>query len=252
MPTLTKDTTKDIINKLRDDNNYYGDLGRQYISNSDIKNLLKNPKKFREQQDDNKNFALGRYFHQSMLEPEKAKDFPHIDVATRNNKAYREICESLKKSVILLTKEKKEIDVMVQTMKSNIKFFDEIYAEGNKFEVPAIGKIMGVDFKGKADIECENYLIDLKTTSDVHGFRFSANNYGYDTQAYIYQVLFGKPLIFFTIDKTSLLMGKHIPSEQMIERGKEKVLKAIQMYERFYGENAEEDVDQYFIEEILQ
>ena len=244
-------TQEEILAKLKEDNHYYGEFGKKFVSNSDIKTLLKNPRKFKFPQDDTKNFAVGRYFHQSILEPEKAKDFPHIDVATRNNKAYREICESLKKSVILLTKEKKEIDVMVQTMKSNIKFFDEIYAEGNKFEVPAIGKIMGVDFKGKADIECENYLIDLKTTSDVHGFRFSANNYGYDTQAYIYQVLFGKPLIFYTIDKTTMLMGKHIPSPAMVERGKEKVLKAIQIYEKFYGENATEDVDQYFVEEVL-
>jgi hypothetical protein len=137
-------------------------------------------------------------------------------------------------------------------MKANIKFFDDIYAEGNKFETPAVGKIMGLDFKGKADIECENYLIDLKTTSDIHSFKYAATNFGYDTQAYIYQMLFGKPLIFYTIDKTSLLMGKHTPSPAMIERGKIKVLKAIQVYERFFGENAEDDVEQYFIEEVLQ
>ena len=244
-------TQEEILAKLKEDNHYYGEFGKKFVSNSDIKTLLKNPRKFKFPQDDSKNFAVGRYFHQSILEPEKAKDFPHIDVATRNNKAYREICESLKKSVILLTKEKIEIDIMVQTMKSNIRFFDSIYADGNKFEVPAVGKIMGLDFKGKADIVCENCIIDLKTTSDVHSFRYSANNYGYDTQAYIYQVLFGKPLIFYTIDKTTMLMGKHIPSPAMVERGKEKVLKAIQIYEKFYGENATEDVDQYFVEEVL-
>ncbi len=252
MATLKLDTKEDVILKLKDDDQYYGAFGKNFISNSDIKTLLKNPKDFQKPQDDNKNFVMGRYFHQSILEPEKAKDFPHIDVATRNNKAYREICESLKKPVILLTKEKMEIDTMVQTMKANIRFFDSIYAEGNKFEVPAIGKIMGLDFKGKADIECDNCLIDLKTTSDVHSFKYSANNFGYDTQAYIYQVLFGKPLVFFTIDKQTLLMGKHTPSPAMVERGKIKVLKAIQVYETYFGDNAEEDVDQYFIEEVLQ
>jgi hypothetical protein len=251
MSKQTLHTQEEILTKLKEDTHYYGAFGKKFISNSDIKALLKNPKKFQVPQEDSKSFAVGRYFHQSILEPDKAKDFPHIDVATRNNKAYREICESLNKSVILLTKEKQHVDEMVQTMKANIRFFDAIYAEGNKFEVPAVGKIMGIDFKGKADIECDNFLIDLKSTADVFQFRYSANNYGYDTQAYIYQVLFGKPLIFYTIDKTTLLMGKHIPSPAMVERGKEKVLKAIQVYERFYGENAQEDVNQYFVEEVL-
>ena len=35
-----------IIDLLRDDNNYYGDRGRKYMSNSDIGTLLSNPKAF--------------------------------------------------------------------------------------------------------------------------------------------------------------------------------------------------------------
>ena len=33
----------EIIEKLRLDENYYGDFGKQYLSNSDISTLLKNP-----------------------------------------------------------------------------------------------------------------------------------------------------------------------------------------------------------------
>ena len=33
----------DIIEQLRDDSNYYGKVGRQYLSNSDIGTLLTNP-----------------------------------------------------------------------------------------------------------------------------------------------------------------------------------------------------------------
>ena len=32
-----------IIEKLRDDEHYYGDFGKKYLSNSDISALLKNP-----------------------------------------------------------------------------------------------------------------------------------------------------------------------------------------------------------------
>lgn len=32
--------SKEIIEKLRDDNHYYGEFGKQYLSNSDIDILL--------------------------------------------------------------------------------------------------------------------------------------------------------------------------------------------------------------------
>ena len=136
-------------------------------------------------------------------------------------------------------------------MKGNFDFFDKIYEDGNKFEVPAIGKIMGVDFKGKADIVCNDCLIDLKTTSDIYKFKWSAYTYNYDSQCYIYQALFGKPLKFYVIDKQTLLMGKFNPSQEFIDRGREKVYRAIEVYERFYGENATDDVISYFIEETI-
>ena len=33
----------DVIEKLRDDEAYYGDFGKKYLSNSDIGTLLTNP-----------------------------------------------------------------------------------------------------------------------------------------------------------------------------------------------------------------
>jgi hypothetical protein len=85
---MSKIATKDIIEILKDDANYYGDIGRQYLSNSDIGTLLKNPKMFRVPQEDNKNFAEGRYFHQLLLEPDKAMQTLCADVSSRNSKAY--------------------------------------------------------------------------------------------------------------------------------------------------------------------
>ena len=35
------------IKKLKDDKNYYGEYGRQFLSNSDIASLLWNPQEFR-------------------------------------------------------------------------------------------------------------------------------------------------------------------------------------------------------------
>ena len=74
---------------------------------------------------------------------------------------------------------------LTKVMLSNIDFFDLIKAEENIYEEPAIGKVKGLMWKGKADIVASDCLIDLKTTSDINKFKWSARDYNYDSQAYI-------------------------------------------------------------------
>ena len=45
---------EEIINLLRDDKEYYGGIGKQYLSNSDIGVLLSNPKDYGKYRADNK------------------------------------------------------------------------------------------------------------------------------------------------------------------------------------------------------
>ena len=127
---MSKIATKDIIEILKDDANYYGDIGRQYLSNSDIGTLLKNPKMFRVPQEDNKNFAEGRYFHQLLLEPDKAMQTLCADVSSRNSKAYKEFIADNNVQVALLSKECENILQLVKTIRGNIDFFDMITQEG--------------------------------------------------------------------------------------------------------------------------
>ena len=101
--------SKVVIDKLRSDEEYYGGVGKNYLSNSDIGTLLKNPKEFGISREDNKNFVLGRYFHQLILEPEKAKNFQFVDVSSRNTKAYKEFCMQENLEVAMLLKEKEEV-----------------------------------------------------------------------------------------------------------------------------------------------
>jgi hypothetical protein len=54
-----------ILELLKDDREYYGGVGKNYLSNSDIGTLLENPKEYGKPREDNKAFAEGRYFHQS-------------------------------------------------------------------------------------------------------------------------------------------------------------------------------------------
>ena len=242
----------EILQKLRNDKEYYTGIGKQYLSNSDIGTLLTNPKQFGVQREDNKSFALGRYFHQLILEPNKASNVITVDVATRNTKAYKEALEESGESVLMLEKEAAEIRQLVDAMLGNIHFYDLIRDEENEYEVPAIGEIMGHQWKGKADIVGSDVLIDLKTTSDLEGFKWSARKYNYDSQCFVYQQLFGKPLIFLVIDKTTGMLGEFIPTEEFMKGGGDKVAKAIDIYERFFHEPTKtDDIDSFYISENL-
>jgi hypothetical protein len=68
----------------------------------------------------------------------------------------------------------------------------------------------------------------------------------------VYQQLFGKPLIFLVIDKTTGMLGEFIPTEEFIKGGGDKVAKAIDIYERFFHEPTKtDDIDSWYLSERL-
>lgn len=241
----------DILEILKDDVSYYGEFGKQYLSNSDIGTLLTNPKAFGISRPDNANFAKGRLFHQLILEPEKASEWEFIDVASRNTKAYKEFVAERDVEFALLQKEADEINELVTTMMSNMDFYDDIRHEANQYEVPAVGEIEGVMWKGKADIVHPEMIIDLKTTSNIDDFKWSARKYNYDSQCYIYQQLFCKPLVFYVIDKSSNMLGIFRPTEEFVRGGADKVRRAVEVYNKFFGDNATEDINYFYVEDYL-
>jgi hypothetical protein len=239
------------IELLKDDFEYYNGLGKEFLSNSDIGTLLTNPKNFGKPREDNKSFMEGRYFHQLMIEPDKAKDVKFVDVSTRNTKEYKNYCETHNLPFCMLKKEVEEVEHLVSLMKGNITFYDEIYQDGNQFELPSVGEIQGMMWKGKADIVTANCIIDLKTTSDINKFKWSAKAYNYDSQCYIYQQLFGKPLVFYVVDKETGQLGVFRPTENFIKGGEMKVARAIEVYNKYFGENPTDDIINYYIDETL-
>lgn len=242
---------QDIIEQLKDDSAYYKGIGKNYLSNSDIGTLLSNPQDYGKPREDNKAFMDGRYFHQLILEPEKAKLTKFVDVSTRTTNEYKNFCKENNLPFCMLKKEMTEIEELVSIINGNIAFFEEIYKNGNQYEVPAIGQIQGMMWKGKADIVTDEVVIDLKTTSDIHKFRWSAKSYNYDSQCYIYQQLFGKPLVFYVIDKTTGVLGIFRPTEEFVRGGEIKVARAIEVYERYFGDTPSDDISNYYIDEYL-
>ena len=191
---------KEVLDQLKDDKKYYGKYGKQWLSNSDIYSLINNPRDFGKETKETKAMLEGRYFHTAMLEPEKLEDFIVLDVSSRNTKAYKEhIALSEDNKMCLLAAEVEKINSMVSTMKANLQMHEDIYDDANIYETPMVKEIFGKFWKGKADIITSEKIIDLKTTSDISKFSYSASKYNYDSQAYIYQELFNLPMEFYVI-----------------------------------------------------
>jgi len=240
---------EEVIKKLRDDKHYYGDFGKQYLSNSDIGTLLTNPLALGKQSEMRSAFLVGGYFHTAILEPDKIKNFKVIESTTRNTKAYKEISDG---ELCLLQHEVDMIENLTDKMLSNQICFDLIRNERNEYEKPGICEIEGAMWKGKADIinHDEKLVVDLKTTADLSKFKYSASKYNYDSQAYIYSKLFGYEMVFIAIDKNTQQIGIFDCSPQFYERGKDKVERAVQAYELFYKSEGF-DPTQYFINKTL-
>ena len=239
---------KDTIEKLRSDELYYGEYGSQFLSNSTVGVLLSNPKMYGVKQDPTVPMLQGSYFHTALLEPEKLNNFEIVEASTRNTNIYKDASQG---KLLLLKGEVENLEEMVRTIKSNFFFYENIYKDGNVYEEPAIMELFGHKFKGKADIVTDEIVIDIKTTSNIKDFRWSAKKYNYDSQAYLYQQFFDKPLIFYVIDKTTHELGVFEPTEDFVLGGRDKVLRAVEIYEKFYGKNKTEDINNYYIREVL-
>ena len=64
-------------------------------------------------------------------------------------------------------------------------------------------------------------------------------------------MLFEKPLVFYVIDKNTEQLGVFSTTEAFLDKGREKVERAVEVYNKFFGEKATEDINQYFMNEEL-
>jgi len=152
------------IQKLISDENYYGDFGKQYLSNSDIKTLLNNPLELKTPSKQIPAFLVGGYFHTAILEPDKLKNFKVVEATTRNTKAYKEISQG---EMCLLQHEVDQCEVLIEKVMDNRVCRDLIHGDDVEFERPEITELFGNKWKGKADIvnHSEKLVIRFKNNS---------------------------------------------------------------------------------------
>jgi hypothetical protein len=240
---------QEILKKLKDDNHYYGDFGKKYLSNSDISTLLSNPLAYGQPSKPTSAFLVGGYFHTAILEPNKLKKYKVIQATTRNTKMYKEISGG---ELCLLQHEVDHIELMKDKMMNNQVCVSLINSTNTEYEVPGVSKLFKYVWKGKADIinHDDKLIVDIKTTADINKFKNSAYRYNYDSQAYIYRKLFGYDMLFIVIDKTTHQLGIFDCSDEFYRSGEDKVLRAEDAYELFF-KTKDFNPEEYFISKTL-
>lgn len=240
-----------IIELLKNDQEYYNGIGRNYLSNSDIGTLIHNPRMFGKKTEPSLAMLQGSYFHTACLEQHKLKDFVLVDASTRTTNIYKDACKEYNSNFLLLKKEAEEVDEMVNALRGNKELSKLVWDNGVKYEVPILGDIQGLMWKGKCDIINGDNIYDLKTTTSLDDFKYSAKKYNYDSQVAIYEYLTKKKMSFIVIEKGTNRLGYFQVSDEFRESGWTKVGKALESYHKFYGSNPTEDVNQYYLNSYL-
>jgi len=235
---------KDQIEMLRNDDQYYNGIGKEYLSNSDIQVLTKNPKEFHKTTEKTTEMLIGNYVHEIVFFGKS--DIPFVSASNRNTKIYKDAVEE-HGSIMLL---EKEIE-MARDIESHLRSLTKasiLFDKDNIYEEPNIKDLFGngVLWKGKADIinKKEGKIIDLKTTSNIDSFSAKAKLYNYDSQAWIYKELFGYEMMFFVVEKGTNRCKIVEVSDETYQRGRDKAQEAELNYVDMY-KNKNTDPNQF-------
>lgn len=139
-------------------------------------------------------FAMGQAVHCLALEPEAFEDrfavAPKVDRRTKEGKAQWDEHLALSQGKIVLD-EQDHADALacVQALNNHAEFAT-IMQQPRRVEVPFEFDLFGHRFKAKPDaiIDSMRLIVDIKTTDDAspHRWQWSAVDYGYHRQAWIY------------------------------------------------------------------
>jgi len=242
---------KELLEKASDDDFYYNYLGRYAFSSTSIKNILSSPKTYshilRYGSEESQALRDGWLMHTCLLENEVFEKQIFVDVQSKNTKKYKEAKKEYGK--VFTIKEKRSAERLTDALLRNDMVIEKM--KGTEFEVAEVGEIFGFPFRAKADVlRVGSDIYDIKSTSALEGWKYSADKWGYDIQCYIYCTLWNiKPtrMGFIIIDKGSLDIGYAPATIDFYLRGRDKLQKALRQFERCFMD-PEFDLDQYYLE----
>jgi len=242
----------EIVERAYEDEFYYGYLGKNALSSSNIKKILDSPKTYynlMQYGDETNSQALrdGRLIHMMVLEPHRINELVFADVSTKTTKKWKEMSAEYPNHILYTEKEKANAERLADAILKNETARGLL--SDSKFEVAQVDHIEGYAFRAKADILKNNGgIVDLKTTSDLRNFVYSSRNkWHYDVQVYIYCQLFNcdySDFQFLVIDKASCDIGVYTCSPEFYNKGESKVLYALQQYVDFFEGKSPEEVQE--------
>lgn len=253
---------QELIDNMHSDAFYYVEMGlHKALSYSSIKWLLKSPKwfEYKRRNPDPETQALrdGRLVHSAILEPNKYDSFEFVDTSTKNTTKWKLAVEQYGAANTFTLKEKYMNDRIATAFLQNDKCVS--YLNGAQTEVPIVESILGLPIRGKADILGDDFVADIKTTSDgvnrivlndgtvKNQFEFTIKKYDYDLQAYLYTQLFNVDrFVWLVIDKATTDIGVFEASHETLESGRVKLEAALEIYNAFFVDEVV-DLSQYYI-----
>ena len=246
----------ELIKNMDNDDFYYDVCGKNMLSSSSAKYLLDSYKKFyyiqKYGQKESQPLRDGWLFHTAILEPDVFERQHFTKVKAKNTVEFKAALKEYEGNPVVKVfsaQEKKDAERLADAFLKNSNLVS--YLNKAQTEVPIVGEVMGMPFRGKADIITKyGGIIDLKTTTNISKFRYSAYNYSYDLQCYIYCQLFRvhpKDFLFIAIDKDTLAPKICSVSEEFYYSGERKCETAI----KEYNNNKDKDLNEYTLWEVL-
>lgn len=188
-------------------------LQERPLSYSSLKEFAKSPRHYvdylRKERKSTPAMVFGSLVHCLLLQPnEVSKQFflmPNIDRRTKEGKAaYEEAMVKSQGKEIITEEQYNEADNLVNKVVSEEHIANAIQG-CNKFEKEWRADINGLPFRGFFDGEADDYILEIKTTTDASPKTIISDFYNrqYHIQAGLYTHVSSKPIKYLIIETTS-------------------------------------------------
>lgn len=239
---------QDEINTLAiDDEFYYGELGKNAVGSSELRNIFGNPDRHLQNLTGSGSSSdaliLGKLTHQCWLEPDKFYKNTYTELRANSN-AYKELVAKHGEQNVFKDKWRGIAQWLCQRLDTNERIHE--IRKGADVEVPMVKMLDGIPVRAKADLIKDNVIYDLKTTNvSPQQFEWKVDNDDYDLQAYIYMQLFPqcKEFKFICINKMNRALGLITVKPEHLERGKEKYEWAIRAFFMIYHNTPLDEIE---------
>lgn len=228
------------ISNLSNAEYHRGEELSEYISSSQLKNILISPEyyqyKKKNPMSQTKAMALGSAVHVGILEPEKADTDvilePEINKRTdAGKKEYESFLNTIEADQVVLDTKQHRIYESIMAKYYKIPELKELFT-GGEAEVSITDKIGSIGLKVRPDYLKDDLIIDLKTTSKpISEFSKACVNFGYHFSAAMYCFIAGVNNFKFAVIETNppYSMAILTPDTDFMDKGRKQFFTALDM-----------------------